>query len=257
MEDSLRNRPWYRLDDEDAIFDIGDPNKAVYRFVPFDVLLQMFNEEKIVLVKTASWEDVYENFIFKENVRCKGKDVVLSRAAGLLYGQCWTFKMSSDAMWRIYSPDKKSVRIKTTVKKLDQIEPDEKHSGVLVCGKVRYYPQPIIEEDIRTLPTLTKDEFLTLSIQSLFVKRNSFSHESEFRLVYVADEKSESTVDNVKSFSINPHELIESVMFDPRATDDYVERCTKILVDVFSFPARKIRKSSLYLFNRQEIDYTD
>ena len=35
-----------------------------------------------------------------------------------LYGQCWTKTRESDAMWRIYSPNKNGVRIMTTPRKL-------------------------------------------------------------------------------------------------------------------------------------------
>lgn len=34
------------------------------------------------------------------------------------YGQCWTLKSTSDAMWRIYSPKKDAVRVRTTIRKL-------------------------------------------------------------------------------------------------------------------------------------------
>src|SRR5438552_2336902 len=35
-----------------------------------------------------------------------------------LYGQCWSLLDESDAMWRIYSPNKAGVKIRTTVRKL-------------------------------------------------------------------------------------------------------------------------------------------
>lgn len=251
-----KNKTWYAFDNEDAFLESGDPDKAIYRFVPFDILLQMLNEKRLYLAKTVLWEDVYENFIFKEKVFCGGKAKQMEKIAGQFYGQCWTYKKSSDALWRIYSPDRKSVRIKTRQGKLAQALSESGYAGPSVSGKVRYFPQSKIEADIRNLPTISADKFVTLAIQSLFVKRNSFSHESEFRLICFTDKR--TAIDAlVIPIPINPQELIEGVYFDPRAEDAYVNRCTKILVNAFSYPAKQIKKSKLYSFNTQTINYIE
>lgn len=246
---------WYNLKSPLRLVEGVDMSKALFRIFSFDGLLQMLNENANYLVKTSLWEDVYENFILKEVVKRDGKETAMNSLADIFYGQCWTSRKSSDAMWRIYSPDKKSVKIKTRLGKLyNMITPND---GAFIVGQVRYYSQAKIEEDISNLPVLTKGEIISLIIQSLFTKRNSFSHEAEYRVIYVANSEKEKVDSPAKPFLINPLDFIENIYFDPRADDAYVERCTKILTNAFNYPKSRIRKSSLYSFTSQPISFVD
>ena len=47
---------------------------------------------------------------------------------------------------------------------------------------------------------------------------------------------------------INPLDFIMNVYFDPRADQNYVDRCKMILVKAFNYPVDRIYKSSLYDF---------
>ena len=246
---------WYRLQDPKSLVEDFDSNKALYRIIPFDGLLQMLNEGMNYLVKIRLWEDMYENFILKEALKCDGKEIGMNSLSEVFYGQCWTSKMSSDAMWRIYSPDKKSVRIKTRLGKLYGTTCSDK--GASVVSQVKYYSQAKIEDDIQHLPVLSKGQFISLMIQSLFVKRNSFSHESEYRVIYIANSQVEPVEAPVKAFHINPYDFIENIYFDPRADDAYVERCKRILVNAFHYPVSKIRKSKLYSLTQQPISFVN
>lgn len=246
---------WYDLRSPLRLVEGLDNNKALFRILSFDRLLQMLNEGASCLVKISLWEDVYENFILKEVIKKDDKEIAFSSLANMFYGQCWTSRKTSDAMWRIYSPDKKSVRIKTRLGKLyNMIVPND---GAFVAGRVRYYSQAKIEEDIRNLPVLTKGEMVSLIIQSLFTKRNSFSHEAEYRVIYVANPQKENVDAPAMPFFINPFDFIENIYFDPRADDAYVERCTKILTKAFKYPKSRIKKSSLYSFTSQQINFVD
>lgn len=244
---------WYDLKSPLRLFEGVDMNKSLFRIFSFDGLLQMLNEKANYLVKTSLWEDVYENFILKEVIKKDDKEMSMNSLVDIFYGQCWTSRKSSDAMWRIYSPDKKSVRIKTRVGKLYNIKTP--NDGAFILGQVRYYSQAKIEEDINNLPVLTKGEIIALIIQSLFTKRNSFSHEAEYRVIYVPNLDKEKVDSPAKSFLINPIDFIENIYFDPRAENAYVERCTKILTDAFKYPKSRIKKSSLYSFTSQPISY--
>lgn len=225
----------------------------LYRIVPFDSLLQMLNERTIVLVHTDRWEDVYENFLVNEVFMRAGREMPIYKLARRFYGQCWTSRMSSDALWRIYSQDRKSVRIKTTIGKLDDSLPSDDKDGVFLIGKVEYYSQRKIEEDLLVLEQVAMDQLSLLMLQSLFVKRSSFSHESEYKVVFMSNSNPESRFD-VISFPIDPLSFIESVCFDPRADDAYVDRCTKVLTGAFGFSKSRIKKSSLYSFKPMMIN---
>ena len=246
---------WYDLSSPVKLVEGLDNNKALYRVLSFDGLLQMLNEGSNYLVKTSLWEDVYENFMLKEVFTSGGKKIPLSGLENRFYGQCWTSRQASDAIWRIYSPDKKSVRIKTRLGKLYRMK--GQNDGAFIVGRVRYYSQAKIQEDIRALPVITKGELVSLIIQSLFTKRNSFSHEEEYRVIYVANPRKENVGAPAKSFVINPFGFIENIYFDPRADDAYVDRCTRVLTDTFKYPKSRIKKSSLYSFISQSISYAN
>lgn len=79
----------------------------IYRIISYDRFLEMFDSCNNILVKPKLWEDTFENFTLKSKLRYPdGSEIVLD-AHERLYGQCWTTSKASDAMWRIYSPDKK------------------------------------------------------------------------------------------------------------------------------------------------------
>lgn len=241
------HKTWFTLSRDDyKPLDVSE-HTPLYRIVPFDSLLQMLNEKTNILVHTDRWEDVYENFLVNEVFMRDGQEMPIYMLARRFYGQCWTSRMSSDALWRIYSHDRKSVRIKTTISKLEASLPSNYKDGFFLIGKVDYYSQSKIDGDLRTLEQVTMDQLSFLMLQSLFVKRSSFSHESEYRLVFMRDRDPKSRFD-VVSIPIDPLSFIESVYFDPRADDSYVDRCTKVLTGAFGFPKSRIRKSSLYSF---------
>ncbi len=98
---------WFEMVENEIFPQKEDRDKSLFRIIPFDSLLQMLNERKNTLVNTSKWEDVYENFMLKENFVVNGKTYTIADLSNKYFGQCWTTKASSDAMWRIYSPDKK------------------------------------------------------------------------------------------------------------------------------------------------------
>lgn len=231
-----------------------DRDKGLYRIIPFDSLLQMLNEKKNLLVKTVKWEDVYENFILKENFIVKGKTYSVESMTEQWYGQCWSTKSSSDALWRIYSPDKRSVRIKTTIGRLWDSTKSYEGKGKFLIGSVQYVSQKQIQQDIEAVSPIKLKDLGNLIVSSFFVKRSSFSHESEFRLIYNNKEESDIQGKEIIEIAIDPSDFILNVYFDPRADNAYVDRCKKILVKSFGYPSDRIRKSSLYEFKPIRIE---
>ncbi len=170
------------------------------------------------------------------------------------YGQCWSMRSSSDAMWRIYSADKKCVRIKTTLGRLWDSTKDYSGTGRFILGKVQYLSQSQIQKDLEEGSPYKLNQLSDIIINSFFVKRNSFSHESEYRLIYKSDKTSKEQHGEVISLNIDTHNFIMNVYFDPRADKFYVERCKKVLVKSFGYPAERIHKSSLYEFKPCRIE---
>ncbi len=81
-------------------------DKHIYRTMSFERMAEMFLTQKMVLVKPKLWDDPFENFIlnyFEEENKGDSFDFNFRNS---LYANCWTFQNRSDALWRIYSPNK-------------------------------------------------------------------------------------------------------------------------------------------------------
>ena len=227
-----------------------DKEIALYRYIPFDALLEIFAEKAIHLVNTCKWEDVYENFVLKD--RLVTQDNVEYSATGVLktiYGQSWTGKSSSDALWRIYSPDRKSVKIKTTINNLYTVanEAEVKCNANSILGRVVYYSKKTIEQKILSGEPYDYEKLIKLVAYSSFIKRKSFSHESEYRLLFIVNSKDDYNSDTIK-VPVEPYSFIKNIHFDPRADKYYVDRCKKILDKLVHFPLDKVHQSNLYTF---------
>ena len=191
----------------------------VYRIVSLKRLLELFEKNENVLVKPCLWDDPFENFIMNSKIRLPSGEISNLMSRELFYGQCWSKSKASDAMWRIYSPENTGIRIRTTVRKLfnslgDVIStvPNVK----VFIGNVEYLPNKKLLEFSQTV-------FLNVSLpqandlaRTLLVKRPAFKHENELRLLYFDVEKLNSG--NIFKYMVNPHELIDQIMIDPRVS---------------------------------------
>lgn len=219
-------------------------DQYIYRIISLERLNQLFNEKVNVLVSPELWDDPFENFIMKSNVRFDDGTIADIEFSDDYYGQCWTLHKASDAMWRIYSNDKKSVRIRTTVRKLAESLSTTLGKWKNVqsyIGKVEYLPN-------KKLMAFANNVFTGLPqptsfAKTLLVKRPAFSHEKEVRLIYMdKDKKSDS---KLFSYSINPNELIDQIMIDPRLTKNEANELKKQIISSTNFKGT-IKRSLLY-----------
>ena len=79
--------------------------KWLYRIVRFDRLVQMFKTGAWHFAHPSAWEDPYE-------IR------TTNAMSDRIFALCWCRDGVSDAMWRIYSPDRLGVRIRTRMDRL-------------------------------------------------------------------------------------------------------------------------------------------
>lgn len=235
-------------------FKESDLDKYIYRIVPLSRLYELFDKTENVLVKPGMWEDPFENFILKSSVRFKsGRTYQFSHESGL-YGQCWTLHKASDAMWRIYSSDKRSVRIRTTVRKLfnslydSQAEDSEECIGLrhekCFIGKVKYLPSNKLKafaSDIFSEQAGTRTYSLA---SSLCAKRPAFEHEKEVRLIYFEHDISKSN-DGLFRYQFDAHKVIDQLMLDPRLDANEAEIVKKEIANKISFKGA-IKRSLLY-----------
>ncbi len=155
----------------------SDKELFVYQIISVNRLYELFTARENVLVRPSRWDDPFENFILKSRARLRDGTIVGFGFNNDFYGQCWTLKQASDAMWRIYSPKTDGVRIRTTVNKLLRSLSRELGEWAQVqcfVGKVRYLSDQQLKEFGNHV---FADGLNPTSIaETLLVKRRAFDH---------------------------------------------------------------------------------
>lgn len=156
-------------------------SKVVYRFMDVAKFLDLLVHENITLVSPRLWEDPYEMKFFEQymnqynntkkaliDVDKYGYDLsaILKIITSLnLFASCWTRIDESDAMWRIYSNNKQSIRIAVKEERLMELK-----DCTLIDVKYRNFK--------------SSDCLLKFHYYDLFsTKRLAFKHEKEVRLI--------------------------------------------------------------------------
>ncbi len=232
---------------------VDDLSKNIYRIIPIDHLELMLAHSTLALAKTSSWEDVYENFFFKEKFFLNGDQVRMEHLSQMIYGQCWSLFKDSDAMWRIYSQDKKSVRIQTTIGKLfDSVYENDNCMASTYIGLVNYKTKKELEQWAMQNSPISKSDLSKVAVESFFIKRNNFSHEREVRVIYQPGTGTDSS-QPLKLYPIDTNDFLEKVTFDPRADDSFIDGAMQ-MISRYNYPRNRVYKSSLYDFTRVRIE---
>ena len=242
---------WYKKNLLNGI-DLATP---IYKFMPLKYVLPMIQNQKLAINRINEWEDVYENFILKQNYTLSdGTPIDVINQANGVFGQCWTICPETDAMWRIYSPEPNynAIRIKTTVEKLyDALYQSDNNMADTYIGLVLYKAQKDIETAVLSLSPLDVRDFLSVVVDGAFVKRTEFSHEQEVRIVRILDSEQSTKAGELLYFPINS-QFIEELCIDPRANDQITQQLTNDLINAGA-SQNIITKSSLYQFNANSI----
>lgn len=224
-----------------------DLERYIYRTIPLERLFQLFDENQNTLVKPSLWEDTFENFVLKTKLVNEAGDTVEYNIHDRMYGQCWTQEKASDAMWRIYSQDKRGVRIRTKIGDLLDsicIATIDRANCEHCVGKVDY----VRERDLVTKArdTFSEDGTVTFGglFRSLLIKRRAFKHENEIRIMF-CDWSDCASTENIFKYSINPHELITQMMLDPRLERHEAEKLKAEIRTRTGFKG-DIKRSRLY-----------
>ncbi|HOZ17760.1 MAG TPA: hypothetical protein PLF04_05440 [Candidatus Fermentibacter daniensis] len=126
----------------DNMIGINDPSVAVYHYAPIERIIQILTTKKIVLTNPSKWDDPFENYLLKQDVLMKDLSrVSLRELRDSWFGQCWTTAVENDALWRIYSHDKRSVRIKSRIEAIANalwVKDDPRSEFKFFVGRVEY-----------------------------------------------------------------------------------------------------------------------
>lgn len=225
----------------------------IYKFMPLKYTLAMVQNKLLTINRISSWPDVYENYMLKQSYSLNdGTSIDVINQVSCIYGQCWTYLPESDAMWRIYSPSKDTIRIKTTVEKLyNSLYQSDRNMADTYVGLVRYENQADIDRYVQALSPIDPANFLKEVIKGAFVKRKEFEHEKEVRIVRMLDSQQAQTSGSTLQFAI-PVDFIDEFCIDPRADSILAARLTAQLTAI-GIPTNKIIQSKLYHFNSHQI----
>ncbi|MBO4529899.1 MAG: DUF2971 domain-containing protein [Paludibacteraceae bacterium] len=242
----------------DNILNGLNEDSVIYKYFPMKYLKILLQDCLLRVGHTSKWEDVYENFFLKNEFVFKNLSGSGKRLIGCVYGQSWTLQGESDAMWRIYSNKYRescAVRIKTTVGKLFSViyPVDSKnpvHDTSTFIGRVNYLTdEELIQWQQRSIPA---SEMLRVMMESFFVKRKPFEHEQEVRIIRTIPGDFSDVGVEFLEFEINPHQLIDEFVIEPRLTDAQCEGVRSQLIELGVSP-EKISQSDLYRFKPSRI----
>jgi hypothetical protein len=224
----------------------SEQSDFVYRIIKTSYLFDLLQSKQNVLVRPRKWHDPFENFILRSHLLRKGEPVAIAHRDHF-YGQCWTRHAASDAMWRIYSPNSRAVRIRSTYRRLQKSLGNWRGRWAVqeaFIGRVRYLSTPkLIAFGRRVLQGLEGQLTHRNLARTLLVKRPAFTHEREVRLLFTPHDFDNFVGDLVR-YPVDPGALIDQVMIDPRMdkTDAIVLK-NKIRAAGF---AGDIKQSQLY-----------
>ena len=218
---------------------------SIFKYMNFDAALKSLNSGKLRFAEPSTWDDQYESRFYLADYKNVLNGQKEEDVCPLLYASCFTNKKDNEPAWKIYTyaKDKNDIVKSRCVQfKLDK----KKLRGELIknlsncCvyeGCVSYFWQGFIDSMHRKsikgggvikLHSLFFNDFDFIKyLNLLLLKRDSFEHEREIRILIVSEEdkhekKAQDYKDNngnVKhgryiDVQINWSKVIKEVIYD-------------------------------------------
>lgn len=219
------------------------PDERIYRVIPIDYLFDMFASQTNVLANPRTWPDPFERAV-----------VTTVFPSTAVFAQCWTRHTASDAMWRVYSSQATSVRIRTTTLKLARgllLAQRASTSKVAIAGVDYLHERQLVGAVVGR----RSDQQPSAKLRCLFLKRRAYLHEREVRLAML--DETGSTSDELYRYPVSPEQLVEQVMVDPRLAEDEAERLKIEIRERTGLPKRSVLRSLLYSVPAALRQFTD
>jgi len=212
-----------------------DLDKPLFKFFSERNFYDALREGYLYFHDILKWDDVWEQplrcFSSKNQSEDELSEDVLfefnKNKYFKIYGTCFTENYDTDAMWRIYSNDKKHrhVCVETTPRKLlDAILEYYFVIGAFLA-KVAYFKEDELVTNIFVEDICWKYPHV---LYPAFIKRDAFLHEKEVRLVLCEKLnkrfKNSIKADGVKLDGIDFRSMISKIILDPRLKEAEAER---------------------------------
>ena len=215
----------------------------IYRVFPVFRFLELLDTKQNALLRPEKWDDPFENLILKGIAQTAGGQTAQWGFKNDLFGQCWSLEIESDALWRIYSPQKDGVKVRTTIEKLfNSLYNVSGSTRDISCfiGKVEYLVKKSLQQWLGSVNPL--DSTGRGAAETLYVKRAAFRYEKEVRLVYF--DHSNQPKSDIHLYSTTPNSTFEECVLDPRM-DERIANAYKDAIKKRKFSG-KVVQSSLY-----------
>ena len=153
--------------------------------------------------------DRWENVLFQTKIYRDEKQIDTETDGRKTYVHCWTHVPESDAMWRLYGPDR-SVKIRTTSEKLlgaanNAIPINTNHFIHFKIGRVSYLKEDEIRGFFSTQEKIV--EAIRCHHETMMIKRDFYTHENEVRLVaYDLDDRNRRPEKERHNLKFSPEE---------------------------------------------------
>ncbi|MEQ9168600.1 MAG: DUF2971 domain-containing protein [Fulvivirga sp.] len=217
------------------------------------------SSKELVFVNPDKWEDPLENLIFNSKI-LKGGKSIQNPAKEKIFSQCWSYEGDSYGIWKIYTTKADDsgvvkrhmgVRITTNLEKLNEITKSNK--GEFYYGLVDYkwkYELDKLPKDNKIIEALKMTTPDKKHIETLLIKRKSYSYERELRLFSIPDASMVDKRDkHLCRLKLEPLDFITSVRFDPGM--DYKEfRKHKEKLVEFGFKPSQVTQSTYFKKNK-------
>jgi hypothetical protein len=220
---------------------------VIWRYLDMHRFLALLHDSALYLCRADKfpdpWEGVWPNEVLVKlrlYAQSKGIANLLERAKTFNYVSCWHIgSVESAALWGLYASS--GIAVRSTVGRLKQSLTDDKAINI---GEVSY-----IDFDSWTGQGGLRGDLGISLLAATYLKRESFRHEHELRVVYYNPPTNLDSVDPAAwpvhhSLSVDLNELIESVYISPLAPAWLVEPVRSICS---KFGVRAdVRRSTLY-----------
>ena len=132
----------------------------------------------------------------------------------------------------------------------NEVDPKPFSTRLRIIGKVRYFSSNELYEWIEKQGSgLINTGTL---VESLFIKREEFSHEKEVRLIIHKNIDREDECGEIEKnhlqLQVQPNELLEEITFDPRLEDERFKTYIEVIKSM-GF-TNQVNRSKLYEFEK-------
>jgi hypothetical protein len=224
----------------------------LYRVFATRWLMDAWESRGLTLRPPKCWDDPFENMLLEQRFKLPGvaQPVLASEVFNKFYAQCWCHEEEeTDATWRLYAPNKDGVRVCVEAGAL--LGAAFRAAGRFArvscfLGRVEYCETEEIVSFLRkpeNVGAVLCSSSGRKAAQWFLLKRKEFAHERETRLV-VRDWNKQGSPVHCLRIQIDPNQLFESVVFDPRMADTDYDAASRKLAS-FGFKGH-VGRSELY-----------